>query len=305
MDDDQALQAYLRHLAVERRLAHRTLALYGDALRRLQAQARDAGVGLREVQVHHVRRWAARLHAQGLAPRSIALVLAGWRGLYRWWGRHGEVPFNPVDGVRAPRAAKPLPKALSVDHAVALAGHVATGDPALTARDHCIVELLYGCGLRVGELVGLDVGASGGAAGWVDRADATAHVLGKGSKRRSVPVGRAALAALDAWLVQRASLARDGEAALFVSRRGTRLAASQVRTRLRALGIQAGVPTAVHPHMLRHSFASHLLQSSGDLRAVQELLGHASIATTQVYTRLDLQHLAKVYDAAHPRARRK
>jgi integrase/recombinase XerC len=142
--DDQALHDYLRHLAVERRLAARTLALYTDALARLQAHAQDAGVALREVQVHHVRRWAARLHAGGLAPRSIALVLAGWRGLYRWWGHRGEVALNPVDGVRAPRAAKPLPKALSVDHAVALAQHPGAGDGALAARDHCIVELLYG-----------------------------------------------------------------------------------------------------------------------------------------------------------------
>jgi integrase/recombinase XerC len=305
-DDAQALQDYLQHLGVERRLAPRTLTLYTDALHRLQAQAAEGSVALRDVQTHHVRRWAARLHGQGLAPRSIALVLAAWRGLYRWWGRQGAVKLNPVDGVRAPRAAKPLPKALSVDHAVALADHTAAeGDPALAARDHCIVELLYGCGLRVGELVSLDLGASAAAAGWIDRADATAHVLGKGSKRRSVPVGRAAVAALDAWLAQRATLARDGEAALFVSRRGGRLTASQVRSRLRALAVQAGVPARVHPHMLRHSFASHLLQSSGDLRAVQELLGHANISTTQVYTKLDLQHLSKVYDAAHPRARRK
>jgi integrase/recombinase XerC len=305
MDDAQELQAYLRHLAVERRLAARTLALYTDALNRLQQRAAEAGLALRDVQTHHVRRWAARLHAQGLSSRSIALVLAGWRGLYRWWGRHGKVAFNPVEGVRAPKAAKPLPKALPVDHAVALAEHVPAGNPALAARDHCIVELLYGCGLRVAELTGLDMIASAQAAGWVDRADASAHVLGKGGKRRSVPVGRAALAALDAWLAQRGTLAKPGESALFVSTRGTRLTASQVRSRLKGLALSAGVPTGVHPHMLRHSFASHLLQSSGDLRAVQELLGHANISTTQVYTRLDLQHLAKVYDAAHPRARRK
>jgi len=195
---------------------------------------------------------------------------------------------------------------LSVDQAVALAEHApAQGDPALRARDHCIVELLYGCGLRVGELVGLDAAASAQAAGWIDDADASAHVLGKGSKRRSVPVGAAALRALAAWRAARPGLARAGEAALFVSRRGTRLTASQVRSRLKALALEAGLPTHVHPHMLRHSFASHLLQSSGDLRAVQELLGHAQIATTQVYTRLDFQHLAKVYDAAHPRAKRR
>jgi integrase/recombinase XerC len=300
------LLRYLQHLEVERRLAARTLALYRDALRRLNSAASAAGIELQAVQTHHVRRWIAQAHQRGLAPRSLAIVLAAWRGLYRWWGDQRAVASNPVAGVRAPKAAKPLPKALSVDHAVALAGHVGeTGDAQLAARDHAIVELLYGCGLRVGELVGLDARASRDAAGWVDVADATAHVLGKGGKRRSVPVGRAALAALDAWLLQRAALAGPGEAALFVSRRGTRIGASQVRSRLKALAVQAGLPTHVHPHMLRHSFASHLLQSSGDLRAVQELLGHANIATTQVYTKLDFQHLAKVYDAAHPRAKRK
>ena len=166
-------------------------------------------------------------------------------------------------------------------------------------------QLLYGAGLRVGEVTGLDLAASATARGWVDVPDATAHVLGKGSKRRSVPVGGAALLALQAWLAQRATLADAGEPALFVSRRGTRLTANQLRNRLQAQAAQAGLPTRVHPHMLRHSYASHLLQSSGDLRAVQELLGHASISTTQVYTKLDFQHLAKVYDAAHPRARRK
>jgi integrase/recombinase XerC len=209
-----------------------------------------------------------------------------------------------VQGVRAPKAAKPLPKALSVDQAVALAQHEgAQGDAALRARDHAIVELLYGCGLRVGELVGLDQRPGAEAAGWVDLPECTAHVLGKGSKRRSVPVGAPAVQALQAWLQARAAMARADEAALFVSRRGTRLTASQVRSRLKTLALQAGLPTHVHPHMLRHSFASHLLQSSGDLRAVQELLGHANISTTQVYTRLDFQHLAKVYDAAHPRAK--
>ena len=300
------LLRYLQHLEVERRLAARTLTLYREALQRLHAAAAAAGVELQAVQTQHVRRWMAQLHQRGLAPRSLALMLAAWRGLYRWWGEQQAVGSNPVDGVRAPKAAKPLPKALSVDHAVALADHVLEGgNAALAARDHAIVELLYGCGLRVAELVGLDARAGRDAAGWIDAADATAHVLGKGSKRRSVPVGRAALVALAAWLGHRAPLAKADEAALFVSRGGTRLGASQVRARLKALALQAGLPTHVHPHMLRHSFASHLLQSSGDLRAVQELLGHANIATTQVYTKLDFQHLAKVYDAAHPRAKKK
>jgi len=300
------LLRYLQHLEVERRLAARTLILYREALQRLHASALAADVALPAVQTHQVRRWIAQAHQRGLGPRSLALVLSAWRGLYRWWGEQCVVSSNPVDGVRAPKAAKPLPKALSVDHAVALASHVAEGGaPALAARDHAIVELLYGCGLRVAELVGLDARAARDASGWVDAPDATAHVLGKGNKRRSVPVGRAALRALEAWLVQRPALAKTDEAALFVSRRGGRLTAGQVRARLKTLALQAGLPTHVHPHMLRHSFASHLLQSSGDLRAVQELLGHANIATTQVYTQLDFQHLAKVYDAAHPRAKRR
>ena len=298
------LARHLEHLVVERRLAPRTVAMYRDALRWLEDGAAAWPVALREVQPHHVRRFTAQLRERGLGPRSIAIALAAWRGLYRWWGRQGLVALNPVDGIRAPKAPRPLPKALSVDQAVALATHAPQrGDAALRVRDHCIVELLYGCGLRVGELVGLDARAGPGAAGWIDAADATAQVLGKGSKRRGVPVGAAALAALRAWLQARPGLARPDEPALFVSRRGTRLTASQVRSRLKALALEAGLPTHVHPHMLRHSCASHLLQSSGDLRAVQELLGHAQISTTQVYTQLDFQHLARVYDAAHPRAR--
>ncbi len=306
VDDDGDIVRHLQHLRVERRLAERTLAMYAEALQRLQAYAAAQGLPLRSLRTAHVRRLAAQLHGHGLAPRSIAIALSAWRGFYRGLGRTGVIDANPVDGVRAPRAAKPLPKALAVDHAVALAAHVAPeGGGALDARDHCIVELLYGCGLRVGELVGLDARASAQAAGWVDAADAMAHVLGKGSKRRSVPVGRAALDALHTWLAQRDTLARPGEAALFVSNRGTRLTPSQVRQRLARRAVAAGVPAHVHPHMLRHSFASHLLQSSGDLRAVQELLGHANITTTQVYTRLDFGHLSKVYDAAHPRAKRR
>ena len=300
------LLPYLEHLRVERRLAARTLAIYTEALQRLARSVADAGVPLREVHPHHVRRWAAKLHAQGLTPRTIALVLSAWRGLYRWWGREGLVKLNPVDGVRAPKRGQALPKALSVEQAVALADKVDdSDDPRLDARDHAIVELLYGCGLRISELVGLDVQASNQAAGWVDAGDAMAHVLGKGSKRRAVPVGAAALQALAAWLALREQLARPDEAALFVGQRGTRLGASQIRSRLKLRARNAGVTGKVHPHMLRHSFASHLLQSSGDLRAVQDLLGHASISTTQIYTRLDFGHLSKVYDAAHPRARKR
>lgn len=300
------VQRWLDHLGVERRLAPRTLALYRDALGRLAASAAADGVELRAAQPHHVRRWMAQLRTAGLAPRSIALVLSAWRGLYRWWGREGLVPANPVDGLKAPKTGKPLPKALPVDQAVALAEHEnEDGDARLAARDHAIVELLYGCGLRIGELLALDVAPSATAAGWIDAEDASAHVLGKGRKRRSVPVGAKALQALAAWLAVRGQLAAAGEPALFVSRRGERLSQGALRARLKQIALQAGLPTHVHPHMLRHSYASHLLQSSGDLRAVQELLGHASISTTQVYTQLDFQHLARAYDAAHPRAKRK
>jgi len=301
------IRRHLVHLQVERRLAERSLVLYADAFERLQRGANTAPVDLRAVQPHHIRRWAGQMHAQGLAPRSIALVLSAWRGLYRWLGREGLVALNPVEGVRAPKSAKPLPKALSVDHAVALADSVDDEGamPALGCRDQCMVELLYGCGLRVGELVGLDVRAGRDTGGWIDIADATAHVFGKGSKRRSVPLGGPGVKALQAWLIERQTLAASDEAALFISRRGMRLSASQVRSRVARRALLAGLPTHVHPHMLRHSFASHLLQSSGDLRAVQELLGHANITTTQVYTQLDFGHLSKVYDAAHPRAKRR
>jgi integrase/recombinase XerC len=300
------IQAFLQYQRVERRLAARTLTLYTDALRWLAQLADDDGIDLQAAQTHHVRAWLAQLHERGLGPRSIAIALAAWRGLYKHWGRERLVVFNPVEGLRPPKAAKPLPKALNVDQAVALAQQVPrTDNPALQARDHCMVELLYGCGLRVGELVGLDLQPGGSGAGWIDAPDATAHVLGKGSKRRSVPIGAPALKALQDWLALRGELAAPDEPALIVSNRGTRLSSSQVRTRLQSLAQDAGLPTNVHPHMLRHSYASHLLQSSGDLRGVQELLGHASISTTQVYTKLDFQHLAKVYDAAHPRAKRK
>lgn len=300
------LARYLDHLRVQRRLAARTLTLYTDALLRLQQLAERDGVALRQLQAAQARRWLAATHGEGLGPRTLALLLSAWRGFYQWLGREGLVTQNPIAGLRAPKAAKPLPKALSADDAVQLADFKdGSGDARIEARDRCIVELLYGCGLRVAELVGLDAQASGTARGWVDQQSAEAQVLGKGGKRRSVPVGSAALAALQAWLALRPELARADEPALFVGARGARISDGQVRVALKQRALLAGMPSHVHPHMLRHSFASHLLQSSGDLRGVQELLGHAHIATTQVYTKLDFQHLAKVYDAAHPRAKKK
>ncbi len=303
---------YLEHVRVEKRLAARTVSLYTLDLERLHALAAQAGVPLLQLQTAHIRRAVAQMHAGGRSGRGIALILSGWRGFYVWAARQGLTGHNPIQGVRAPKAPKPLPKALGVDDAVRLAEHTEGGtDPWLEARDAAMVELLYGCGLRVGELVGLDAAPGPDTErlgrGWIDLQAAEVHVLGKGSKRRSLPMGAAAIEALQAWLPLRSAAFAPQrlDAALFVGQRGQRLSAQSVWLRLRQRSQQAGLSTPVHPHMLRHSFASHVLQSSGDLRAVQELLGHANITTTQVYTRLDYQHLAKVYDQAHPRARRK
>ncbi len=313
-------QRYLDHVRFEKRLAERTCTLYQLDLERLAQMAAQTGVALVQVQPAHIRRWVAQMHGAGRSGRGIALILSGWRGFYTWLGREGLVASNPVQGVRAPKAPKPLPKALGVDEAVQLAEHNnPDDDPWLEARDAAMVELLYGCGLRVAELTGLDVAASDAALregrGWIDLPSAEVQVQGKGSKRRTVPLGTAAIEALTHWLGLRAQLAgmlstpTPGASslalALFPGRHGTRLSAQSVWLRLKRRSLQAGLATPVHPHMLRHSFASHVLQSSGDLRAVQELLGHANITTTQVYTRLDFQHLARAYDAAHPRAKRK
>jgi len=270
-------------------------------------------VALTAVDSSHIRRWVVQMHSGGRSGRGIALILSGWRGFYTWLGREGLVSSNPVQDVRTPKVAKPVPKALSVDDAVQLASYTANededeDDPWLEARDAAMVELLYSSGLRVAELTGLDVNASSSARGWIDMDGAEAHVLGKGGKRRAVPVGSKALAALESWLAVRGLrgvATGEFQPALFIGRHGTRLTSQSIWQRLQRRSQRAGMAVPVHPHMLRHSFASHLLQSSGDLRAVQELLGHANISTTQVYTRLDFQHLSQVYDAAHPRAKLK
>jgi integrase/recombinase XerC len=238
------------------------------------------------------------MHSKGLAPRSLALMLSAWRGLFHWLVRHRGFTANPVLGVRAPKAARPLPKALSVEAAQRLLD----GKPATPAllRDAAMFELLYSSGLRLGELIALDLDD-----GRLDLAQGEVTVTGKGSKTRTVPVGAKAREALRAWINGRAQVAAPGEPALFVGARGRRIAPGVVGARLKAWARSRGLAERVHPHVLRHSFATHMLQSSQDLRAVQELLGHASIATTQVYTHLDFQALAKVYDAAHPRARKK
>lgn len=257
------------------------------------------GRRLAALEAAQVRRFVAQLHGRGLAPRSLASLLSAWRGLYRWLARHKGFAANPVDGVRAPKAGRRLPKALSVEQVGRLLEAGEAGTPA-AARDAAMFELLYSSGLRLAELVALDLGD-----GRLDLAAGEVTVTGKGRKTRTVPVGARAKQALESWIGARAQLAAPGEKALFVGARGRRIAPGVVERQLARLAARQGIAGRLHPHMLRHSFASHVLQSSQDLRAVQEMLGHASIATTQVYTHLDYQALARVYDAAHPRARKK
>ena len=292
--DENLASQYLYALKHQRRLSAATLSNYGRALDVFHAFVGKKS--LESVEAAEVRRYVAMLHSKGLSPRSLALALSAWRGYFRWLARHRGFAANPVLGIRAPKAARPLPKALSVEAAQRLLDGDNEKSP-LGIQDAAMFELLYSSGLRVGELVALNV------------ADEPAHgdvtVTGKGSKTRTVPVGAKARSALEAWLTVRASVAAPGENALFVGARGRRITPSRVWHRLTAWAQRRGMTEHVHPHMLRHSFASHMLQSSQDLRAVQELLGHASISTTQVYTHLDFQALAKVYDAAHPRAKKK
>jgi len=316
---DPAIAAHLERLRTERGCSPRTLDGYRRELATLARLA--AGRAWAALDEGDVRRWVAQAgREERLSPTSIARRLSAWRGFFDGLAARGEIGRNPARGVRAPRGPKRLPGVMPPDLAVRFVtpDDDAPADPSDAdaiaferLRDQAVVELLYSSGLRLSELTGLDARyVEDGAyrsAGWLVRDEAEVQVLGKGGKRRTVPVGRPALAALDAWLALRAGwLALHPDAdrhALFLSRRGTRLSNRAVQRRVRRLAIERGVPADVHPHMLRHSFASHLLQSSGDLRAVQELLGHASISTTQVYTSLDFQRLAAVYDAAHPRAR--
>jgi integrase/recombinase XerC len=289
-----ALERYLSHLRNERRLAGHTLAAYGRDAKLLTGLAGERDPAA--LASADIRRFIATLHGRGQSPRSLARILSAWRGFYEWLGRERQGSANPCAGVKAPRAPKHLPEVLSPDDAVRL---VSAEDPSEAGlRDRALFELAYSCGLRVSELTGLDTGS-------IDAATGEVRVLGKGSKTRIVPVGRHALKALAAWLPVRKRWARPGEEALFLTRAGKRIGAREIQRRIKRWAAAAGIAVDVHPHMLRHSFASHVLQSSGDLRAVQEMLGHASIASTQVYTHLDFQHLAKVYDAAHPRARKK
>jgi integrase/recombinase XerC len=302
------IAAYLQHVRVGKRLANKTVDLYAHELTRLQSLCDAQNLSLTDVQNLHIRRWVASSHSSGKGSKTLALQLSSWRGFYKWLISNGEMAHNPCLDVKPPKAAKPLPKALGVDAAMALAQYNNENDTSWP-RDALIVELLYGCGLRVSELVGLDLVASNEAMtdgrGWIDEQAGEVHVFGKGSKRRMVPLGAKALEALLAYKPYRLTLCKDDylEASLLLGSKGKRLTRHAVWSLLRSRSLAAGLTSPVHPHMLRHSFASHVLQSSGDLRAVQELLGHSSIASTQVYTRLDFQHLAKIYDNTHPRAK--
>lgn len=288
------IDAYLLYLAAEKRLSGHTLAAYRRDLALLLEQS--GTTPLRNLTPHQIRGFAARLHGRGLAPKSLGRILSGWRGFYRYANRRLGWPANPCADIRPPKAGRVLPKALSPEQCGQLLDQPAN-DP-LELRDAAMFELFYSSGLRLSELTGLNIGD-------IDMGTREATVNGKGSKTRIVPVGEKAFGALEAWLAARLILAGSTEPALFLNRHGKRLSRRSVELRLERAAIRAGLPVHVHPHMLRHSFASHVLQSSGDLRAVQEMLGHASISTTQVYTHLDFQHLAKVYDQTHPRARKK
>ena len=295
----ESISAYLDELAQVRRQSPHTVSNYRRDLKVLS----DLMAGLpgqssvAQLETLQIRRFIAQLHGRGLGGRSLARMLSAWRGYFRWLVLRGEARSNPVDGVRAPKSPKALPKVLSPDEASRLLD--CSGDEAVQLRDQAMFELFYSSGLRLAELASLDVSSL------EDIAAGEVRVLGKRNKLRLVPVGSKARQAVLAWALRRVEMAPVEQQALFVGQRGGRIHPRVIEQCLSQRALAQGLPTHVHPHMLRHSFASHVLQSSGDLRAVQEMLGHASIASTQVYTHLDFQHLAKVYDSAHPRAKRK
>ena len=296
-----AIDAFLATQAHERRASPHTLSAYRrDLALLLVLSGVDSLAALKALATPAIRRCAMQMHGRGRSPRSIARTLSAWRSFYRWLGRDGQLPLNPCIGVRPPKRQGDLPKTLSVEQAAALFDQDASAsdrDNVLEVRDRAMFELFYSSGLRLAELVSLDCDAG------LDLSAGEVTVTGKRNKTRLIPVGAKAQTALQVWLSRRSELADAGEMALFVSQRGRRISPRMVELRLVRCAQRLGIN--IHPHMLRHSFASHMLQSSGDLRAVQEMLGHASISTTQVYTHLDFQHLSKVYDAAHPRARKK
>jgi integrase/recombinase XerC len=291
------IDRFLSHLAHERRMSAHTIAAYRrDLLGLAEFGSKRRLTSWNALDHSGVRTFAAALHGAGLSPRSIQRHLSAARTFYDFLMREGHCARNPALDVRAPKSKKRLPATLDADQMGRLLAFRV--DDSLSIRDKAIMELFYSSGLRLAELVSLSVTA-------VDLEDRTVRVLGKGSKTRIVPVGRQAVDALKTWLKERVALAGSGVDALFVGRRGRPLSVRSVQLRVGAWGRRQGLGVHVHPHMFRHSFATHLLESSGDLRGVQEMLGHADIGTTQIYTHLDFQHLATVYEAAHPRARRR
>lgn len=313
-EDTRRVEAWLSELLDQKRYSRHTVEAYRRDLHTLQACCARQGLdALTELQI---RQALARLRAQGHQPRSLARALAAWRSYFAWRAPQAGLTRNPAQGIRAPKIPRNLPKALSVDQAQALLdrNHLPPASSAIEKRDMAMFEVLYSSGLRLAELVSLDWQPTHlpgyRSSSWVQLDEAEATVLGKGKKTRTVPLGHKAVEALHAWLAVRDTLLvqdadADSRAALFLGARGRRISPRVVQLQLDVLARRVGLPLHVHPHSLRHSFASHLLQSAQDLRAVQELLGHASIATTQIYTRLDFQHLAASYDHAHPRAHRK
>lgn len=288
-------QQFLQHLKVERQASSHTQLAYARDLSKLQSFCQHQSIdSLEQLDSASIRLCLGQLRRSGLSGRSLQRWLSSLRSLFSFALEHYWLTTDPSTGIQAPKTEKPLPKTLDADQAAKFVG--VSGDDFLSCRDRAMTELMYSSGLRLSETTGINLSD-------LDFNDASVIVTGKGNKQRILPVGKQAIAALQAWLPQRQEFIENAETALFISQRGTRLANRSVQARFKKLSLHCGHPA--HPHMLRHSFASHMLESSGDLRAVQELLGHANISTTQVYTHLDFQHLAKVYDQAHPRAHKK
>lgn len=290
------LDDYLQHLTFERGLSALTLNNYARDLELFESLANDTA--LDSISNTQIRRFVATLHGRGLSGKTIARALSAWRGFYHYLVQHKGYEKNPVMGLRAPKSAKTLPQALSTDQAVKFVD--IKGDSLLEYRDHAILELFYSSGLRLAELVNLDINM-------LDFSEGTVTVTGKGNKTRIVPMGSHAMSAIQTWLKSRTliKISETNPNALFITQQGKRITPRAVQYRVKEWSIKQGINISTHPHLLRHSFASHVLQSSQDLRAVQEMLGHANISTTQIYTHLDFQHLATIYDKAHPRAKKK
>lgn len=291
------VERFLYHLQHERRLSPRTVESYARDLRALLPWLEAQGIqDWRQLHQLQVRHYLAERHRKGRSPKSLHRELSSLRSLYRYLMREQAADANPALGVRAPKVRHKLPATLDADQLARILEF--DDDSPVGRRDRAVMELFYSSGLRLAELIGLNLGD-------IDFNEGMVEVTGKGTKTRRVPVGRFAREALQQWLEVRGSLAAVQEQALFVGVRGNRISRATVHKQLKQRALQQGAPGRIHPHLLRHSFASHLLESSSDLRAVQELLGHANISTTQIYTHLDFQHLAEVYDKAHPRARKK